>query len=121
MLRNSRRQGLTLLEVLVALTILGIASAAWAAQLHEGVHAVRLARQRETETETAAALLTRMSVWSRSELSANLGRRRMHGLEVTVSPLSPSLYGATVVDTIHGATLLVTSFYVRDANALAPR
>lgn len=113
------RRGLTLLEVLVALAILGLAAAGWATLFGQSMHAVRLMQSRDAEMRNATAQIARVSTWSRPQLAARVGRTNASGFLLIVGPITPSLYDVTIADTTHGAPLLRTSFYARDTSALA--
>lgn len=115
------RSGLTLIEVLASLAILGISAAAWAGMLGQGLHAVRAARAREAQFSDAAAQLDRASVWTRADFAAHVGRSTLRGFMWSIVEIKPSLYEVVIADTVHGSPILRTSFYVRDSSAIAPR
>jgi prepilin-type N-terminal cleavage/methylation domain-containing protein len=115
------RRGLTLLEVLVALAILGFGAAGWAALLSQGAHAVQIVRSRETEIQRAAQELSRVSLWSREQVAGHVGRNASNGLILVIGEAAPSLYDVAVADTVRGRVLLHTSFYRRDSSATASR
>jgi prepilin-type N-terminal cleavage/methylation domain-containing protein len=111
-----RRSGLTLLEVLVALAILGLGSAAWVGLVAQGMHAARMSDSRDAQIQHAALQLARMSTWSRTQLAAHVGRTAAPGFLVIVGEVTPSLYDVVIADTVRGAVLLHTSFYVRESS-----
>ena len=116
-----RRSGLTLMEVLVALTILGISAAAWVGMLGQGMHAVRGAQARDAQIRQAAEQLDRATLWTGADFAARAGRRTLNGFLWSIVEIRPSLYDVAIADTLSGSTILRTSFYVRDSSALAPR
>jgi prepilin-type N-terminal cleavage/methylation domain-containing protein len=105
------RGGLTLIEVLAALAILGVCTVSTVGMLVQSAHSVRSARIREGQVQGAAALLARMSVWTETDF---LSRARGPDQRVTITPRNASLYDVSIADSA-GAVLLTTSFYVRHA------
>src|SRR5829696_2346705 len=100
------RRGLTLLEVLVALVLVGLVAAGWATLLGQGTHSVRAARAREAEIHAASDQLDRMLASSQRQLTGRLGTVRAHGLVVTVGEIAPALFSVGITDTLRGAPLL---------------
>jgi len=115
------RSGLTLIEVIAALAILGIGAAAWAGLLGQGMLAARQAQTRDAQIRDAAAELARASVWTRSDFALHAGRSTLRGYLWSIAEIRPSLFDVEVADTVTGATLLRTSFFVRDSSAAAPQ
>lgn len=118
--RRVARRGVTLLEVLIALALLGLLSVAWIGLSLQSMHSVALYHAREVEVQGAARELARLAVWSGDQFRGRIGRTRQGEFLLTVRELAPSLYGVVVADTAHAAPLLRTAFYVRDTIRAAP-
>lgn len=73
---DTRRAGAVLLEVLVAMTIFGIAAAAALARAAGARRAVGIAREAEARTVAASAFLDRVALWPREDLDRHLGSHR---------------------------------------------
>jgi len=104
----------TLLEVLVALVLLGLINAAWVTLSIQSMHSAADSHSRELEVQSAARELGRMSIWSGEQFRARIGRTPQGSFLLTVSELAPSLYGVLLADMTGGAPLLRTAFYARD-------
>ncbi|MGH7679631.1 MAG: prepilin-type N-terminal cleavage/methylation domain-containing protein [Gemmatimonadaceae bacterium] len=117
---RAHRPGLTLIEVLAALSILAIAAASWAGLLAQAMQSVRSVRAAETQLLAASGQLARLSTWTAADF-ASPRRRAVRGFQVEVRPLTPSLFEVTISDTARGIPILRTSFYTRDTSALAAR
>lgn len=114
------RRGLTLIEVLVAVAILGVGAGAWASLAGQGIDAMRATHARETEFQRADNELVRASLWSRTQLEASVGVHRVAGLQIVVERASAALFAVAVADST-GAVLLSTSFYRREFSVALPR
>jgi hypothetical protein len=119
--RGSRADGVVLLEVLVALTILATAGIAAVAFADGALRNAARATERDTEVRAASDRLNAIALWSRADLDRQLGARP-HGVwRVIVDRSRESIYDVSVVDTTTGDTLVTTSLYrpprreVRDA------
>jgi prepilin-type N-terminal cleavage/methylation domain-containing protein len=109
------RGGLTLLEVLVALAILGFVAAGFGGQGSQQLHSMRLAEERERRMALAVHEMTRATVELRvASLSGiQTGSFVRYGLRVTTLQIEPSIYEITVSDSAGSAALLRTSIYRR--------
>jgi len=115
--RNAaRRRGLTLLEVLIALAIMGLSAAALVAMGAQAMSTYTSAYQQHARLERASALLARMSTWSFDELRARAGRRRVGECTVEVMPLASALF-SVAIEAQAGPPLLRTTFYKREGDA----
>ena len=117
---RGRRSGLTLLEVLVALTLLGLGAAAWTGLAGQGMHSIQRGHARELELLRASQAMSRISLWPRERIEALGGNGIVWGFRVGMEPLTPSLYRVTIADSAGGAELLRTSLYVRAAAHASP-
>lgn len=113
MCRNER--GVALLEVLVALAILGGAGAALVATLAAGMRARHEITQREKETKAADRILAATSLLSRNDLDRRLGRHGAGEMLVEIQRPNPDLYRLSVSPLSRPKVdLLVTVVYRRE-------
>ena len=106
-----RRSGMIMLEVMLAVAILGMAAVGLVTMLTQTLHTVRLGRAAEQRTESASRLLDRVTLWNDGELSAHLGISRVGNWNLeTVAP-RPTIYMLSVLDTIGGMPVLRTTVY----------
>jgi prepilin-type N-terminal cleavage/methylation domain-containing protein len=108
------RRGVTLLEVLVALVVLGLVTAAWVGLSVQSTHTVAIYHSRELQMQRATRELDRLSLWPDERLRGRIGRTRQGAFLLTVTELAPSLYGVVVADVTSDAPLLRTAFYAPD-------
>lgn len=112
MMRRARtRSGVVLLEVLVALTILGTAGAALAAMAVAANDAVRRAQQLDDDVRRASALLEAVALWPREDLDRHLGARPQGEWTLEVQRPMPTLYTLAIADSGGGRSLLRTALY----------
>ena len=95
---SADRSGGVLLEVLVAMTILGIAGTSITTLAVDSGRQVRHARESELALRRANALLTSVSLWSREDLDRHLGDRAQGDWRMTVTRATPSLYEVALRD-----------------------
>lgn len=105
------RRGMTLVEVTVAIAILGIGGVAYLAVVSTSLRRVEAARQQEQSFAAAAALLAAASLWPREDLDRRLGDRPQGPWRLVIERESPKLYSVAIRDTATGSTLLSTSLY----------
>jgi prepilin-type N-terminal cleavage/methylation domain-containing protein len=91
-MRASRRRGVALLEVLVAITVLGIAGGAIGGLIREAMAAERFALLEERVLASADRVLIAMSLLGRSELDQRIGRHAVGEFSVEVQRPRPTLY-----------------------------
>ena len=108
---TSRVRGAALLEVLVALTLLGTVGGAAAWSTTESLRAVERMHAREAEQRRADRLLTAISLWPRADLDRHLGDRPEGAWRLEVNRPSPTIYVVTVRDSLSGAVLAQTALY----------
>ena len=118
-IRESSPRGLTLLEVLVAMALLGIFAAASTAIVQQGMQSIGTMRDREAEISAAEFELNRMAVWRVAELQMHQGPRRIGALVVNVIERSSTLYDVIVSDSTGRRVIMATSFYRRQTGAPA--
>jgi type II secretory pathway pseudopilin PulG len=108
---DMKRLGAVLLEVLIALAILGFVAASTLTFAAEGAARVRSNRVTEAELRGASALLDAVVLWSRGDLDRHLGRRRQGEWTMEVQRPAASLYEVSLEDRQTGRLLLHTSLY----------
>ena len=85
-------RGLALLEVLVAVVILGVAGLALVELVSGGTRAVAVARAREAELANEDRLLTAYSLLTRADLDRRLGRHEVGDYVVEIQRPELTLY-----------------------------
>jgi type II secretory pathway pseudopilin PulG len=105
------REGVALLEALVALVVLGTVASALLASTGTAYRAVVVAREAETQVREAQRLLDATTLWSRGELDQRLGERAQGPMTMRIDRLTRTLYLVSLRDTATGAELLRTALY----------
>ncbi|MEO7455562.1 MAG: hypothetical protein ABIY52_04825 [Gemmatimonadaceae bacterium] len=100
-----------LLEVMLGTAILGMAGVALITLLQQTTETVRQGRNAERRTQLATEVLNRISLWSRAELEAHVGRARLGAFDVEVSMPADRLYDVVLHDTLTDAPVLRTVIY----------
>lgn len=118
--RRSAREGVVLLEAIVALVILATAGATIVTMTAEAASAVHRARETEAEITAANAFFGAVSLWSRDDLDRHLGDRVQGKWLMRVDRPSPTLYEATLSDTATRRELLRTSLFRPETTVVAP-
>ena len=116
----ARREGMVLLEVIIAMTITavaGLSSVTWARQT---VDAVTHARESANTVRKAAEYLDHISLWPRIDLDRHLGARRAGPWTVTVGRPTATLYIVVIADSTANVVLLRTVLYRPDTARVAP-
>lgn len=90
------RNGIALLEVLIALAILGSAGSALLALLHQAVATQRVLHQEELELEAADRVMTAMTLLTRGDLDRRIGSHEVGEFSVGVERPEPGLYRVAV-------------------------
>jgi len=111
MRRDSARDGVVLLEVLVALAILGVVGAATAAMALGAGDTVRRAQRADDEINRASALLEAVALWPREDLDRHLGRRAQGEWLMNVGHPVPALYTVSLTDSTGTHDLLRTALF----------
>jgi len=109
--KASRRCGMVLLEVIVALTILSVGATTMVALAASSLDSVSRAEAREAETRKASALLEDVSLWPRADLDRHLGDRAEGPWDLRIDRPVPTLYTVALRDTANHVLLLATSVY----------
>lgn len=115
---DRRRRGSALLEVVVALVVLGLSGIAMITLLGQTAHSVRTVRNTERDVRQASDELGRFVAYDRPQLVAMVGRSASHGWSIEVVQAAPDLFDVTIADNDTSAVLLRTTIYRPDtANA----
>ena len=118
MTRRVDRRGVALLEVLVALAILGTAGSAFIGIAMQSARATQGARDEERRMRAASDFLDKVSLWERVDLDRHLGDRPEGEWRLRLSRVSRDLYAVAVTDSTGGRMLLQTSLYRPDSSAI---
>jgi len=106
------RAGAALLEVVVALTILGVAGLTALGAERQAAAAVEAARRADEETARASAFLDAVALWPRADLDRHLGVRDEGGVwHLRVERPAPTIYLVTLTDTADARVILGTSLH----------
>jgi prepilin-type N-terminal cleavage/methylation domain-containing protein len=114
-MRRRPRQGMTLLEVLVALAILSAGALSIAALGAQSWRAVHAARDADRSTADASAFLDAVALWPREELDQRLGDRVQQPWRLRIDRPLPTLYVVTLADSSGRDTILATSLFRPEA------
>jgi type II secretory pathway pseudopilin PulG len=109
--RRKRRDGVVLLEAIVALTILTIAALASVAMVRQGIETVRRAQEAEHDVRTASAFMEAVMLWPRVDLDRHLGNRAEGPWRLEVDRPVPTLYLVVLTDSLSRRELVRTAIY----------
>lgn len=109
--RRSARPGVVLLEMLVALAILGAAGAALATLAVGATDAVRRAERLDDDVCRASAFLDVVGLWPREDLDRRLGAHPQGEWLLDVQHVAPTLYTVAIADSGDVRPLLHTALY----------
>ncbi len=109
---TGNRRGVALLEVLMALALLGSAGLALVALVQGGLADVHRAVAEEASLGTASRVLTALTLLTREELDQRLGQRRIGEFAIDLQRPERGLYRIAVARwEAPGLPLLVTVVY----------
>jgi len=114
---RGERPGVALLEVLVALAILGAAGSAMLALAIGTERSVSGARAESTRMLQASRFMDKVALWDRSELDMRLGTRRQGAWRLYIARELPTVYTLQLRDSIGGRVLLETTVFRADTTA----
>lgn len=117
MTRRTERRGVALLEVLVALAILGVMGSAFIEIAVQSAKVAQLARDEERRMSSASDFLEKVSLWERADLDRHLGDHPEGAWRLRLSRVSGDIYDVAVTDSTGGRMLLQTSIYRPDSSA----
>jgi len=103
-----------LLDVVIALVVLGLSGVGMIALLGQTAHSVRIVRNTERDVRHASDELGRFVVYDRAQLVAMVGRSTSHGWTIQVTQVEPDLFDVSIAASDTSAALLHTSVYRPD-------
>jgi hypothetical protein len=104
-----------LLDVVVALVVLGLSGIALITLLGQTAYSVRKVRDTERLTRGASDELGRFVIYDRAQLTAMLGRSLHRGWVIDVRQATPSLFDVTVASDDTTPPVLGTTLYRPDS------
>jgi len=108
------RNGMVLLEVIVALTILAMSATTMAALAAASVTAVGRAEAADHAAAQADGLLEAVALWPRADLDRHLGDRAEGPWDMRIDRPSRALYTVTLCDSAGRAVLHTSLFRPED-------
>ena len=108
---GGRRDGVALLEALVALVILTIAGLSATIAVRQGFESVRRAEVADTEMRAASAFIDAVALWTRTDLDQHLGNRSEGVWRLQIDRPVPTLYLIELSDSTGTRVLLRTALY----------
>jgi prepilin-type N-terminal cleavage/methylation domain-containing protein len=106
------RPAFALLEVVVALAILGVAAIELTAVARESLTAAATATDRERDFRAANEFMSAVALWSSDDLDRHLGRRPEGQWTMYVERVTPVVYSVSLADS-SGQPLFETYLYRR--------
>jgi prepilin-type N-terminal cleavage/methylation domain-containing protein len=104
-------RGVVLLEVLIAMAILGVVGAAVAAMAVGASDAVHRAQGADADLRRASNFLEAVALWPREDLDRHLGSRRQGAWRLDVQHPVRSLYTVVLTDSGGAHELLHTALF----------
>jgi hypothetical protein len=108
------KRGSALLDVVIALVVLGFSGVAMITLLGQTAHSVRTVRNTERELRRASDELGRFVVYDRIQLTGMVGRSLSHGWSIDVRQATPDLFDVAIAESDTSAALLRTTVYRPD-------
>jgi hypothetical protein len=103
-----------LLDVVIALVVLGLGGVAMVTLLGQTAQSVRTVRNTERDVRRASDELGRLVVFDRARLLAMVGRSTSHGWSIEVLQPAPDLFDVSIAESDTSVVLLRTSVYRPD-------
>lgn len=110
---RTARPGATLIEAVVALTLLALVGLTGVELARAAADSGRLVADSESTFERASDLLGAVTLWSRRELDQRLGERVQGDWRLELQRIAPELYLATLRDSTGTVTILRTALFRR--------
>ena len=105
------RIGATLLEAIVAITLLGLIGLTGVELVRSAAQLTEIAATTETELAEASDFLNAVSLWSRDELDQRLGTREQGDWLLEVQRYTPDLYVVSLLDSSGAEPILQTALF----------
>lgn len=118
--RKRLRRGSALLDVIMALVILGLSGVGLIAVVGQTLHSMRSVRTTEREIRVASGELDRFVAYDRTRLIAMIGSGSARGWTVTVSRPATDLFDVSVARDTSTVPLLRTTLYRPDTAHATP-
>jgi hypothetical protein len=113
-MRGKIKRGSALLDVIVALVVLGLSGIAMITVLGQTTHSMRSVRNTERQLRHASDELGRFVVYDRIQLTGMVGRSLSHGWSIEVRQAAPDLFDVSIAESDTSAALLRTTIYRPD-------
>jgi Tfp pilus assembly protein PilV len=110
------RRGVALLDVVIALVVLGLSGVAFVNLLGQTSHSMRSIRNTERLTRRASDELGRFVIYDRAQLIAMSGRSVSRGWMITVEQIAPALFDVAIASVDNSTPLLETTLYRPDTS-----
>jgi type II secretory pathway pseudopilin PulG len=110
-MRRKPRDGVVLLEVIVALTIITVAGLATVAVVRQAIDSARRAQESEAEIRRASAFMDAIALWPRADLDRHLGDRPEGAWRLVIDRPAPMLYLVALTDSLSRRELVRTALY----------
>ena len=108
------RRGSALLDVVIALVVLGLSGTGLITLLGQTAHSMRTVRTTEREIRRASDEIGRFVTYDRSQLVAMVGRWRSRGWTIRVAQPSSDLFDVSIANSDSTGPLLHTTLYRPD-------
>lgn len=107
----TQRRGATLLEAIVALTLLAMTGLSGLALVRSAVSLTGEAERSESVVADASNFLNSVSLWTREELDQRLGEREQGIWRLEIDRTTPELYIVILRDSLGARTVLRTALF----------
>lgn len=108
---RTQRRGATLLEAIVALTLLAMTGLSGLALVRSAVSLTGEAERSESVVADASNFLNSVSLWTREELDQRLGEREQGIWRLEIDRTTPELYIVILRDSLGARTVLRTALF----------
>jgi hypothetical protein len=114
-MRPDSRAGSALLDVVIALVLLGLSGVGLVTLVGQTAHSMQHVALLERDVRLAGAELDRFVAYDRAQLVGMAGQHDLHGWSVTVSSITPGLFDLSIARTDTSPVLLRTTIYRPDS------
>jgi type II secretory pathway pseudopilin PulG len=109
--RRKLREGIVLLEAIVALTILTVGMLATVGLMRQAIDSAERAERAEADVRRASAFMDAIALWPRADLDRHLGNRAEGPWRLEIDRPEPTLYLVALTDSLSDHELLRTALY----------